>query len=138
MEHWNTRKFQILVEHLKFEEALLVIDSYSNSRYPYSNTMEFLTELYGPSHQLALWRISELMDGPSIRGDAHSNTPTLIHLADWLEYEVRVQEDSAQFSGGQGKECPSSRKEQPKCTKSFPKMATLWRGAAPPMGGRHP
>ncbi|KAJ8404000.1 hypothetical protein AAFF_G00343500 [Aldrovandia affinis] len=51
--------------------------------------------------------------------------PTLIHLADWLEYEVRVQEDSTQFSG---KEQPSSHKEQHKGTKSFPKMATVLYG----------
>lgn len=33
-------KFQILMDHLKLEEALLIADSYSNSRYPYSDTME--------------------------------------------------------------------------------------------------
>ncbi|KAJ8397029.1 hypothetical protein AAFF_G00010830 [Aldrovandia affinis] len=56
--------------------------------------------------------------------------PTLINLADWLEYEVRVQ-DSTQSSVGQGKEHPSSRKEQHKSTKSFPKMATVLYGDRP-------
>ncbi|KAJ8411283.1 hypothetical protein AAFF_G00172890 [Aldrovandia affinis] len=49
--------------------------------------------------------------------------PTLIQLAVWLEYEVRVQEGSTQFS--QGKEHPGSCKEQFKGTKSFPKIATV-------------
>ncbi|KAJ8402668.1 hypothetical protein AAFF_G00367510 [Aldrovandia affinis] len=54
--------------------------------------------------------------------------PTQFHLADWLEYEVRVQENRTQFSGGQGREYPSSRKEQHKGTKSFPKMAAVLYG----------
>lgn len=59
-------KYQILSEHLKFEEALLIADSYSHSRYPYTHTMRSLTEHYGQPHQLSLRRIAELMDGPSI------------------------------------------------------------------------
>ncbi|KAJ8412012.1 hypothetical protein AAFF_G00142790 [Aldrovandia affinis] len=178
-------KFQILEEHLKFEEALLVADSYSNSRYLYSYAIESLTELYGQPQKFALWLISELMDSPSIRSgeikafrrfalrvralvgmleqlgrDGYTELrcgshvscllaklphdlrasfmrfvnplkmpiPTLIHLADWLEYEVRVQEDSIPFSGGQGKEYPSLRNEQHKGTKFFPKTATVLHG----------
>lgn len=58
-------KYQIL-DHLKQENALLIADSYVNSRYPYTNTMRSLTALYGQPHQLALQRIAELMDGPKI------------------------------------------------------------------------
>ncbi|KAG1931060.1 hypothetical protein F2P79_021873 [Pimephales promelas] len=58
--------YQIL-DHLKQENALLIADSYVNSRYPYTNTMRSLTALYGQLHQLALQRIAELMDGPKIR-----------------------------------------------------------------------
>lgn len=66
-------KYQILLEHLKFEEALLIADSYSNSRYPYSQTMQSLTEHYGQPHQLALQKIADLMDGPNIRsGDTQA------------------------------------------------------------------
>lgn len=59
-------KFQILMDHLKVEEALLVADSYCNSKFPYSDTMAALNKQYGQPHQLALQRIAELMDGPNI------------------------------------------------------------------------
>lgn len=58
-EHLDTTerfKFQILTNHLRLEEALLIADSYSNSRYPYSDTIYSLTEQYGQPHQLALHR----------------------------------------------------------------------------------
>ncbi|KAL0169529.1 hypothetical protein M9458_034125 [Cirrhinus mrigala] len=148
-------KFQILTDHLKLEEALLVADSYSNSRFPFSDTMKALNKMYGQPHQLALQRIAELMDGANIRsGDVkafrmfglqvrslvsmlqqlgHKGTvelecgshvsrllsklphdlrssfkrythplqvtvPTLLDFADWLEYELQVQEDSHQYT----------------------------------------
>ncbi|XP_056618245.1 uncharacterized protein LOC130432771 [Triplophysa dalaica] len=66
-------KFQILVDHLKLEEALLVADSYSNSDYPFTDTMAALNQQYGQPHQLALQRIAELIDGPNIQsGDIKS------------------------------------------------------------------
>ncbi|XDV39701.1 hypothetical protein PO909_008901 [Leuciscus waleckii] len=40
-------KYQILLEHLKFEDALLIADSYINSSKPYSDTMATLAEQYG-------------------------------------------------------------------------------------------
>ncbi|XP_026105544.1 uncharacterized protein LOC113077350 [Carassius auratus] len=148
-------KFQILTDHLKLEEALLVADSYSNSRFPFTNTMKALDKMYGQPHQLALQRIAELMDGANIRsGDVkafrmfglqvrslvsmlqqlgHKGTvelecgshvsrllsklphdlrssfkrythplqvsiPTLLDFADWLEYELQVQEDNSQYA----------------------------------------
>uniref|UniRef100_A0A3P8UBT4 Uncharacterized protein n=1 Tax=Amphiprion percula TaxID=161767 RepID=A0A3P8UBT4_AMPPE len=64
-------KYQILLDHLKLEEALLLADSYCSSRYPYSDTMDALNEQYGQPHQLALKRIAQLMDEPNIKsGDA--------------------------------------------------------------------
>lgn len=66
-------KYQILVDHLKLEEALLIADSYCNSLYPFSETMEALNQQYGQPHQLALQRIAELMDGPNVgHGDVRS------------------------------------------------------------------
>ncbi len=59
-------KYLILTDHLKLEEALLVSDSYSNSRLPFTYTMRTLTKMYGQPHQLALQRIADLMDGPNI------------------------------------------------------------------------
>ncbi|KAI3373427.1 hypothetical protein L3Q82_022037, partial [Scortum barcoo] len=59
-------KFQILTDHLKCEEALLIADSYSHSPFSFSDTMRALTELYGQPQHLALKRITKLMDG---RGD---------------------------------------------------------------------
>lgn len=60
-------KFQILTDHLKCEEALLIADSYINSPFPFSDTMRALTEMYGQPQHLALKRITKLMDGPNIR-----------------------------------------------------------------------
>lgn len=60
-------KYQILLEHLKFEDALLIADSYINSGRPFSDTMASLAEQYGQPHQLALRRIAELMYDPTIR-----------------------------------------------------------------------
>lgn len=60
-------KYQILLDHLKFEDALLIADSYTSSKTPYSDTMASLTRHYGKPHQLALQRIAELMDGPNIQ-----------------------------------------------------------------------
>lgn len=60
-------KYQVLCDHLKFEEALLIADSYSNSSFPYSDTMASLTKHYGQPHQLSLQRIAELMEEPAIR-----------------------------------------------------------------------
>ncbi|XP_057695374.1 uncharacterized protein LOC130917729 [Corythoichthys intestinalis] len=166
-------KYQILLDHLKLEEALLLADSYCSSCYPYSDTMNALNEQYGQPHQLALKRIAEFMDEPNIRsGDTkafrkfalkvralvgmlfqlgdlgqtelkcgshvsriltklphhlradfkrHVNPlrtpiPTLLHLSDWLEYEVRVHEDILQFSNKSSRDRPFTRKEQPRET----------------------
>ncbi|XP_048030334.1 uncharacterized protein LOC125279307 [Megalobrama amblycephala] len=179
-------KFQILMDHLKFEEALLIADSYSNSRYPYSHTMQALTELYGQPHQLALKRIAVLMDGPSIRSgdtrafrlfalkvralvgmldqlgspghteltcgshvsrllaklphDLRANfkryvnplktpIPTLTEFAEWLEYEVRVQEDGTQFSIDSSRERQSFRKDQQRVPKLSHKSTAIFHGS---------
>ena len=60
-------KYQILVDHLKFEDALLIADLYTNSVKPYTDTMASLTEHYGQPHQLAMRRIANLMEAPSIQ-----------------------------------------------------------------------
>ncbi|KAJ8398739.1 hypothetical protein AAFF_G00419360 [Aldrovandia affinis] len=60
-------RYQVLCDHLKFEEALLIADSYSNSPCPYSDTMASLIQTYGQPHQLSLQRIAELMEEPTIR-----------------------------------------------------------------------
>ncbi len=148
-------KFKILTDHLKLDEALLEADSYGNSRFPFTNTMKALDNMYGQPHPLPLQRITELMDGSNIRsGDVkafrmfglqvHSlvsmlqqlgykgtvelecvshvsrllsklphdlrtnfkrythplqdSIPTLLDFADWLEYELQVQEDNRQYA----------------------------------------
>ena len=63
-EHFN---FQILTDHLKCKEAMLITDSYSNSPFPFRDTLRALTEMYGQPQHLALKRITKLMDGPNIR-----------------------------------------------------------------------
>nr|XP_057925810.1 uncharacterized protein LOC131127691 [Doryrhamphus excisus] len=175
-------KFQILMDHLKCEEALLIADSYSNSPRPFADTMRALTEMYGQPQQLALKRISMLMDGPNVRtGDIkafksfalqvralvgmlhqlgsqgwmelrcgshvsrllaklphdlranfhryvnpiHNPIPTLINLADWLEYEVRVQVSGDQHSSTSARERQVSYKTRPPDYKSQRTTAIL-------------
>ncbi|CAM4514050.1 unnamed protein product [Leuciscus chuanchicus] len=180
-------KFQILVDHLKLEEALLVADSYSNSDYPFTDTMAALNQQYGQPHQLALQRIAELMDGPNIQsGDIKSfrlfalnvrslvsmleqlglkgqveldcgshvtrllgklphdlrsslrryihplriPIPTLLDLADWLEYELQIQEDIAQYR--LRKDTGSKPKDSKSTVRSSPKASVLMLGAREP------
>lgn len=63
--------YQVLVDHLKLEEARLVADSFLNSLTPYTDTMMALNEKFGQPHQIALKKIASVMDAPDIRpGDA--------------------------------------------------------------------
>ncbi|KAK7944873.1 hypothetical protein WMY93_000601 [Mugilogobius chulae] len=64
-------KFQILMDHLKLEDARLIADAYLNSPTPYTDTIAALTEKFGQPHQLALQKIAKVMDSPDIkRGDS--------------------------------------------------------------------
>ncbi|XP_048865547.1 uncharacterized protein LOC125739453 isoform X1 [Brienomyrus brachyistius] len=178
-------KYQILVDHIKFEEALLIADSYMNSKQPYSNTMASLTEHYGQPHQLALRRIAELMDAPNIRSsDAsgfkkfalrvralvgmldqlgesghielqcgshvtrllsklpqdmraefkrylypqHVRIPTLLNFADWLEYEIRIQESGYDFAQADGKGDGDVKRDKHRLFKPN-RTATILHGA---------
>lgn len=149
-----TERFKyLLVDHLKLEDALLIADSYSNSMYPYSNTMASLTELYDQPHKLALQCITEVLAKPAVKsGDGRgfrlfalkvralvgmldqlgkegrtelecgshisrllsklphdlraqfkcfinpirTPIPTLLDFSEWLEYEVRIQDNDVQ------------------------------------------
>nr|XP_055064967.1 uncharacterized protein LOC129447318 [Misgurnus anguillicaudatus] len=63
-------KYQILVDHVKLEDACLIADSFINSPLPYTDTMAALTEKFGQPHHVALKRIASIMDTPEIkRGD---------------------------------------------------------------------
>ncbi|KAK7891694.1 hypothetical protein WMY93_023657 [Mugilogobius chulae] len=91
-------RYQILCDHLKLEEALLVADSYVNSRYPYSDTMEALNEQFGQPHQLALQRIAELMEGPNVMsGDVKAfrtfalKVRSLVSMLQQLGFKGRVE-----------------------------------------------
>ena len=178
-------KFQILMDHLKVEEALLVADSYCNSKYPYSDTMAALNKQYGQPHQLALQRIAELMDGPPIASgdikafrlfalrvrslvglleqlgrkgevelecgshvsrllgklphDLRSSfrryihphltpIPTLLDLAQWLEFEIQVQEDNTRFTHSSRKELPGKGRDQRKDLKHAGRTTTVLLG----------
>ena len=46
----------------------LIVDSYSNSKHPYTDTIATLDLHYGQPHQLALQNTVELLDGPSVAG----------------------------------------------------------------------
>lgn len=64
-------KYQVLVDHLKLEEAKLIADAYIHSQTPFTDTMMALNEKFGQPHQLTIKRIAEVMDTPDIRrGDA--------------------------------------------------------------------
>ena len=63
-------KYQILVDHLKLDEAKLIADAYLNSPTPYSDTMAALHDKFGQPHQLALRRIRSVLGSPEVkRGD---------------------------------------------------------------------
>ncbi|XP_078106400.1 uncharacterized protein LOC144517966 [Sander vitreus] len=180
---YDSPRDQILLDHLKLEEALLIADSYSHSRDPYADTMEALTEIYGQPHQLAFQCISKLVEEPNIKtGDtkafrqfglkvrtlvgmleqlgnsgrtelwcgSHVSSllgklphdlrasfrrcvnpiktpiPTLLDLAEWLEYEARVQVDVSQFNADHSKERQCS-KEQRKDRQSKPRSSAVSR-----------
>ncbi|KAL0153282.1 hypothetical protein M9458_051409 [Cirrhinus mrigala] len=63
-------KYQILVNHLKFEEARMIADAYLNSPTPFTDTMAALHDKFGQPHQLALRKIAGVLESPDIkRGD---------------------------------------------------------------------
>ncbi len=178
-------KFQILMDHLKLEEALLTADSYCHSQHPYTRTMAALDQQYGQPHQLALQQIAELMDGPSIAsGDqkafrifalkvrslvgmleqlgrkgtfelqcgshvsrllgklphdlrsgfrrfAHPHyvpIPTLLDLAEWLEFEIDVQEDTTRFVSNQRRGPSTRTRDTIRDSKSVTKGTTIFLG----------
>ncbi|KAL7830010.1 hypothetical protein SRHO_G00311370 [Serrasalmus rhombeus] len=63
-------KYQVLVDHLKIEEACLIADSYLHSSTPYTDTILALHERFGQPHQIALQRIAHIMDLPDVQ-DGH-------------------------------------------------------------------
>ncbi len=66
-------KYQVLLDHLKFEEACLIADSFLNSPRPYTDTMTALTDRFGRPHHLALTKIAAVMDAPDVQpGDLAS------------------------------------------------------------------
>ena len=62
-------KFRILQEHLKFEEASLLAESYVNSTRPYSKTMRALKEQFGQFHEVVSQSLDEIMSGPNIQSE---------------------------------------------------------------------
>lgn len=64
-------KYQILVDHVKLEEACLITNSFIfiNSPRPYRDTMAALTEKFGHPHHVALKKIAAVMDYEIRRGD---------------------------------------------------------------------
>lgn len=54
-------KFQILTDHLRLEEVQLIVDSYSNSRYPYTLSLSSM------DNHISCPCIAELTDGLEIR-----------------------------------------------------------------------
>ncbi|XP_052443419.1 uncharacterized protein LOC127985458 [Carassius gibelio] len=59
-------KYQVLVDHLKLEDACLIADSFLHSPTPYRDTMLALNERFGQPHQVALRRIATILDSPDI------------------------------------------------------------------------
>lgn len=66
-------KFQILTNHLKCEEALLVANSFISSMQPYTEAMKMLTDMYGQPDRIIIQQIRALVNGPDIQtGDKHA------------------------------------------------------------------
>ncbi|KAM9825435.1 uncharacterized protein ACBT44_006125 isoform 1-T1 [Syngnathus typhle] len=91
-------KYQVLVDHLKLEEAKLISDAYLNSPTPYTDTMTALYDKYGQPHQLALKKISSVLDGPEVRrGDPMAfqkfalQIQSLVGLLQTLGHEGEVE-----------------------------------------------
>ncbi|XP_039529707.1 uncharacterized protein LOC120480545 [Pimephales promelas] len=59
-------KYQVLVDHLKLDDACLIADSFLHSPTPYRDTMMALNERFGQPHQVALKRIATILDSPDI------------------------------------------------------------------------
>ncbi|KAL1246489.1 hypothetical protein QQF64_034623 [Cirrhinus molitorella] len=59
-------KYQVLVDHLKLDDACLIADSYLHSPTPYRDTMMALNERFGQPHQVALKRIATILNSPDI------------------------------------------------------------------------
>ena len=190
-------KYQILVDHLKLEDALLIADSYCNSRYPYTNTMASLTELYGQPHRLALQRINEVLaESPVKSGDSRgfrlfalkvralvgmldqlgregrtelecgshvsrllsklphdmrtqfkryvdpirTPIPTLLDFAEWLEKEVRVQQDEVPFTHSKAPMEERSDRQRGARAKQGPatRSTTVLLGRDPPVKASYP
>lgn len=149
-------KFQILTNHLKCEEALLVVNLFTSSSQPYTEAMKMLTNMYGQPDRTVIRQIRALVNGPDIQaGDKHAflifvhrvrsmvemlkqqgsrgpdelnscsqaslllnklpenlqnsfnrfteqrkiTLPTLLHLAEWLNNEIRVQQCKVPIPG---------------------------------------
>ncbi|KAM9744816.1 uncharacterized protein ACNS7B_009326 isoform 1-T1 [Menidia menidia] len=60
-------KYQVLLDHLKMEDAALVADAYCHSSSPYSDTMAALTRIFGEPHKLALRQINLLLAEPPVK-----------------------------------------------------------------------
>ncbi|KAL0149827.1 hypothetical protein M9458_054875 [Cirrhinus mrigala] len=74
-------KYQILVDHVKLEDACLIADSFINSPRPYTDTMAALTKKFGQPHHVALKRIAAVMDSPEIkRGDSAAFERFSLHV----------------------------------------------------------
>ncbi len=74
-------KYQILVDHLKFEEARMIADAYLNSSTPFTDTMAALHDKFGQPHQLALRKIASVLESPDIkRGDISAFQRFALHV----------------------------------------------------------
>ncbi len=60
-------KYQILVDHLKFEEARMIADAYLNSPTPFTDMMAVLHDKFDQPHQLALRKIASVLESPDIK-----------------------------------------------------------------------
>lgn len=65
--------YQILLDHLKLEEARLIADAYLNFSTPYTDTIAALGDKFGQPHQLALRKIASVLEAPEVKhGDTAS------------------------------------------------------------------
>ncbi|XP_023806317.1 SH3 and multiple ankyrin repeat domains protein 2 isoform X1 [Oryzias latipes] len=91
-------RYQVLVDHLKLEEARLIADAYLNSPTPYTDTLAALHDKFGQPHQLALRKIASVLDAPEVkRGDIAAfqkfalQIQSLVGLLQTLGPEVEVE-----------------------------------------------
>lgn len=93
-------KYQILVQHLKLEEARFTADAFLNSPTPYTDTMTALHDTFGQTHQLALKKIASILESLDLDRPGAGNRVMLKVVAVLVHYGQRTLDTFAILDDG--------------------------------------